>query len=103
MSTEDFDTEDSAAHRDRHEHGGAPARPDDDALARRTERERVEEGLEPYDPDDVPPATDVAPQFDPTNTDEYRDEVAEVRRQVAEGELRPLTEENPFPPTRYDE
>ena len=44
--------------RHRREHGGAPMHPDDEALARRTERERVDAGLEDYDPDDVPPATD---------------------------------------------
>jgi hypothetical protein len=32
--------------------------PDDDELARRTEQERADAGLEPFDPDDVPPATD---------------------------------------------
>jgi hypothetical protein len=46
------------AHRDRHSHGGQPARLDDDELARRTEDERVEIGLEDYNPDEVPPATD---------------------------------------------
>ena len=46
-----------AAPRDRHEHGKAP-RPDDDALAHRTEEERVQAGIDPYDPDDVPSATE---------------------------------------------
>lgn len=87
---------------DRREHGGAPARHDDDGLARRTERERVDAGIEDYDPDDVPPATDTEPQSDPTDTESYREETAEVRREVEEGELRPLTEKRPFPPTRYD-
>jgi hypothetical protein len=41
---------------DRHEHGKMPPHPNDDELARRTERERIELGLEDYDPDDVPPA-----------------------------------------------
>ena len=45
-------------HRDRRDHGGAPARPDDDELAERTEDERVEIGLDDYNPDEVPPATD---------------------------------------------
>src|ERR1700761_8553067 len=44
-------------HRDRHEHGGAADRLDDDRLARLTEEERVELGLEDYEPDEVPPAT----------------------------------------------
>ena len=44
------------APRDRHEHGGAPARLNDDELAHRTEEERVQAGIDAYDPDDVPPA-----------------------------------------------
>jgi hypothetical protein len=48
---------DDVPHRDRREHGGASMHPDDDELARRTEEERVDAGLEPFDPDDVPPAT----------------------------------------------
>jgi hypothetical protein len=43
---------------DRHEHGKMPAHPNDDELARRTEQERVELGLEDYDPNDVPSATE---------------------------------------------
>jgi hypothetical protein len=76
--------------------------PDDEALARRTERERVEAGLDDYDPDDVPPATDTPPLADVTDTEIYQEERAEVKRQLEEGELYPLTEKHPFPPTRYD-
>ena len=47
--------------RDRREHGGAPDRLDDDQLARLTEEERVEAGVDDYDPDEVPPATDAPP------------------------------------------
>jgi hypothetical protein len=90
-------------HRDRREHGGASARPDDDELARRTERERVEAGLEDYDPDEVPPATDVTPEFDPSQTDEFLETEGLVNRQLEEGELRPLSKEHPFPPSHYDE
>jgi hypothetical protein len=46
------------APRDRQEHGKAPAKPNDDELARRTEQERIEAGLEDYDPGTVPPATE---------------------------------------------
>lgn len=53
---------DAEFHRDRREHGGAPFHLDDDQLARLTEEERVEAGLEDYDPDEVPPATDEPPQ-----------------------------------------
>jgi hypothetical protein len=88
--------------RDRREHAGAPARHDEEGLARRTERERVDAGIEDYDPDDVPPATDAEVPPDPTDTESYREEVAEVRREAEEGELYPLTEQHPFPPTRYD-
>jgi hypothetical protein len=44
--------------RDRREHGKTPPRLDDDELERRTEIERVEVGVDDFDPDDVPPATD---------------------------------------------
>jgi hypothetical protein len=61
MTSEPFDTSEEA-HRDRREHGGAPMRVDDDELARRTEQERVDVGLDDYDKDDVPPATDPVPE-----------------------------------------
>jgi hypothetical protein len=56
------DEPDAEFHRDRREHGGAPFHLDDDQLARLTEEERVEAGLEDYDPDEVPPATDEPPE-----------------------------------------
>jgi hypothetical protein len=46
------------APRDRAGHGKQPPRLDDDDLERRTEHERVELGLDDYDPNEVPPATD---------------------------------------------
>jgi hypothetical protein len=88
--------------RDRREHGGAPMHPDDEALARRTERERVDAGLDDYDPDDVPPATDTPLLTDNTDSEIYQEERAEVKRELEEGELYPLTDKHPFPPTRYD-
>lgn len=48
----------AAFHRDRREHGGASQRLSDDQLAELTEEERVEAGIEDYDPDEVPPATE---------------------------------------------
>ena len=48
----------AAFHRERREHGGASQRLSDDQLAELTEEERVEAGLEDYDPDEVPPATE---------------------------------------------
>ena len=88
--------------RDRREHGGAPDRLDDDALARRTEQERVDAGLDAFDPDDVPPATDEAPAYDASEDEANQEAAAEVRRQESEGELYTLTEDHPYPPTRYD-
>ena len=103
MSTTDPGPVDPVVHRDRREHGGASAHPDDDELARLTEQERVEAGVDDYDPDDVPPATDVDPAVDPTDTEEYAEERGVLRRQESEGEIYPLTEKHPFPPTHYEE
>jgi predicted alpha/beta-hydrolase family hydrolase len=93
-----------AAHfrRDHHEHGGAPAHLDDDQLARLAEEERVEAGIDDYDPDEVPAATDAPPPPDVTTTDEYLLEQAEIRRELNEGELSAGGERDAFPPTRYD-
>jgi len=74
-------------HRDRREHGGAPSRPDDDRLARLTEEERVAAGLDAYDPDEVPPATDTEPEPDVTRSPEYQAEREEIEREVARGDL----------------
>lgn len=46
------------APRDRREHGKAPDRLDDDYLEYRTEQERIDAGIDDYDPDEVPPATE---------------------------------------------
>jgi hypothetical protein len=88
--------------RDRREHGGAPQRLDDDALAERTEQERVDAGLADYAPGAVPPATDDPVPVDVTETDGYRQEVEEIDREVADGRL--ATGDRPdFPPSRYPE
>jgi hypothetical protein len=90
-------------HRDRHEHGGAPQHLDDDQLAELAEEERVEAGLDDFDPDEVPPATDTPPQpADIRETEVYEEERAELRRQIDEGEFREPSERDPFPPTRYE-
>jgi hypothetical protein len=47
-----------SAPRDRHEHGKMPSHPNDDELQHRTEQERVELGIDDYDPDTVPAAED---------------------------------------------
>jgi hypothetical protein len=92
-------------HRDRREHGGAPQRLDDDKLAEITEDERVEAGLDDFNPDEVPSATDPPPpdvpepRPDVRQSPEYQEERAEVRREEEAGELH---DPDPFPPTRYD-
>ena len=96
-------------HRDRREHGGAPQRLDDDKLAEIAEDERVDAGLDDYNPDEVPPATDpLPPDAEATLPDvrqgtEYREEQAELRREEEAGELWEPSPDNPFPPTRYDD
>src|SRR5215475_7624149 len=93
-------------HRDRREHGGAPQRLDDDLLAEIAEDERVEAGIDDYNPDEVPPATDPLPpgvpepEPDVRQSDIYQQERAELRREEAAGEF---PEGDDFPPTRYDE
>ncbi len=104
MPREDSDEFAEQFHRDRREHGGASEHLDDDKLARLTEEERVAAGLDAYDPDEVPPATDTPPQpVDITQTDQYREERAEERREYDKGELRVRGErDDPYPPTRYE-
>src|SRR5260370_23160756 len=96
------DGPDEQLHRDRREHGGEIDRLDEDRLARRTGEERVEAGVDDYDPDEVPPATDAPPQPDITQSEVYEEERAEIRREVDEGELGPLSERDPYPPSHYD-
>jgi hypothetical protein len=103
MSTEPFDSDVPTPHRDRHEHGGGSGRPNDDELALRTERERVEAGLQDYDSDDVPAAADALVPVDPADDPTYQDIESVTARQEAEGETTPLSADNPFPPTRYSE
>ena len=90
-------------HRDRHEHAKAPQRLDDDQLAELAEEERVAAGVDDYDPDEVPPATDAPPAGgDVRQSAAYQEERAELRRQIDDGEFRDPSDENPFPPTRYE-
>jgi hypothetical protein len=86
--------------RDRREHGGASERFDDDALAERTEAERVDAGLDAFNPDDVPAATDDPVPVDITETAEYQDERTEIDKEARDGEL--ASGERPdFPPSSY--
>lgn len=87
--------------RDRREHGGSPERLDDDALAERTETERVDAGLDAFNPDDVPAATDDPVPVDITETEQYQDERREINREVDEGLIATGNERPDFPPTRY--
>jgi hypothetical protein len=89
-------------HRDRREHGGQPSHLDDDQLARLTEEERVAAGIDDYDPDEVPPATDAPPPQDVTQTEVYQEERAEIRREFDKGELQVEGERDQIPPTHYD-
>jgi hypothetical protein len=90
-------------HRNRRLHGGEIDRLDDDELARLTEEERVAAGIDPFDPDEVPPATDTPPPTDDiTQTEVYQEERAEVERELDKGELHAVDEDHPFPPTRYE-
>jgi hypothetical protein len=90
-------------HRDRREHGGIPGHLDDDHLARLTEEERVAAGLDDYDPDEVPPATDAPPEPDLAQSDIFQEARAEIRREYDKDELRVEGQRDPYPPTRYDE
>jgi hypothetical protein len=88
--------------RDRREPGGEVDRLDDDQLARLTEEERVAAGVDDYDPDEVPQATDTPPVADPSQSTERQEARAEFIREYEKGELHPIDEEHPFPPTRYE-
>jgi hypothetical protein len=103
MTEPDSDQPAEEFRRDPREHGGSPDRLDDDRLARLTEEERVEAGVDDYDQDEVPPATDEPPQFDVAQSEEFQEARAEIRREYDQDELRVEGERDPFPPTRYDE
>jgi hypothetical protein len=100
--TEQTGQPDEQFHRNRREHGGEIDRLDEDQLARLTEEERVDAGVDDYDPDEVPPATDAPPQPDLAQSEEYQEARAEIRHEEDEGELYPITERHPYPPTEYD-
>jgi hypothetical protein len=104
MASRDSDEFPAEFHRNRREHGGASQRLDDDQLAELAEEERVDAGVDDYDPDEVPPATDTDPEpEDIRQTEVYEEERAELRREIDNGEFREPSDRNPFPPTRYEE
>src|ERR1700748_2183859 len=91
-------------HPDRRQHGKAPQRLDDDQLAELAEEERVAAGVDDYDPDEGPPATDTEPDpEDPRQDEVYEEERAELFREIDKGEFRQPSKEDPFPPTRYED
>src|SRR6516164_5914549 len=86
-------------HRDRREHGGIPGRLDDDQLGRLAEEERVDAGVDDFDPDEVPPATDAPPEPDLAESEVYQEARAEIRREYSKDELTLEDERSPYPPT----
>jgi len=84
--------------------GGMPMRPDDELYEARVARERGEitSGGSDYDPADVPPAADPEIVIDLTQTDQYLEELEEIRRQREAGELITEGSSGGFPPTRYE-
>jgi hypothetical protein len=96
------DRDEDGFRRDRREHAGAPDRLDDDRLAHLAEEERVDAGLDDFDPDEVPPATDDPVPTDITESEQYQDERAEIKREEAKGELPEGDVRDAFPPTRYE-
>ncbi|HEY6275435.1 MAG TPA: hypothetical protein VIX86_03815 [Streptosporangiaceae bacterium] len=99
--TQDADQPAEHFHRDRREHAGTPGRLDDDQLARLAEEERVEAGIDDYDPDEVAPATDAPPEPDISQSDAYQEARAEIRREYDKDELLVEGEREQFPPTHY--
>ena len=100
--TQDADQPAEHFHRDRREHAGHQARLDDDQLARLAEEERVEAGIDAFDPDEVPPATDTPPEPDVTRSDTYQEARAEIRREYDKDELLVEGEREQFPPSHYE-
>jgi hypothetical protein len=84
--------EPSEFHHSRRQHAGELDRYNEEQLDELTEEERVDLGVDPFDPDEVPPVTD---------SPVYQDARAEIDKEEAEGELR--LNKDGFPPTRYDE
>jgi hypothetical protein len=103
MTEQDADRPAEEFRRDRRQHGGRIDRLDDDQLARLTEEERVAAGVDAFDPDEVPPATDEPPEFDLRRSEEFQEARAEIRREYDQDELLVEGEREQFPPSHYDE
>ena len=102
MTEQDADPPAEQFHRSRRQHGGRIDRLDDDQLARLTEEERVEAGVDAFDPDEVPPATDEPPEFDLRESEEFQEARAEIRRESDKDEFLVEGEREQFPPSHYD-
>jgi len=82
-------------------HGGMSLRPDDERYEELVAGERAKITGPGYDPADVPPAEDPERVVDVTDTEQYRSELSELRRQRAAGELITEGRSTEFPPTSY--
>ena len=92
--------EPSEFRRNGREHGGEIDRLDDDQLAELAEEERVDAGIDPYEPDEVPrPPTTRCPRT-LRRAGSSRRRGPRSRREEAKGEL--TLGPDGFPPTRYD-
>jgi hypothetical protein len=103
MAFQDSEPSEGIRH-NRRIHGGLPEKDlDDDQLAREAEEERVDAGIDPYDQDEVPPATDTPPlDTDVRDTEQYQEERAEIRREEDKDEILIEGERQQFPPTHYE-
>jgi hypothetical protein len=102
MTEQGADRGNEEFHRDRRAHGGEIDRLDEDQLARLAEEERAEAGVDDYDQDEVPPATDAPADPDLTQGEVYQEASAEIRRELDEGDLRRRGDRDPYPPSHYD-
>ena len=60
--------------------------------------------FDPFDPDEVPPATDITPlDTNIRDTEQWEEERAEVKREEDHDELLIHPDRRQFPPTHYDE
>src|SRR5260370_31787828 len=97
MTEQDPDRLPEDFHRPRREHPGKLERLDDDQLARLAEEERVDAGIDDYDPDEVPPATDAPPEPDLAQSEIFQEAQAEIRREYDKDELTPGPDRQPYP------
>ena len=80
---------------------GCRSSPTTSGTERRVEEERADLGIAPYAASAIPPATDVPVPTDVTESLQYQEALAEVRRQRNQGELLVEGASDVFPPTHY--